>query len=93
MSGTPAPAYLYFGVGAGKKYFKKAVDRNRIKRLTREAYRLQKETLQAALQQKADKELRVFFIFIGKEMPQYQTLSTKVEAVLRRLEEQLNKGF
>ena len=38
-SDTPG---VQVGVTAGKKYFKRAVDRNRMKRLMREAYRLQK---------------------------------------------------
>ncbi|MEI9910088.1 MAG: ribonuclease P protein component [Bacteroidota bacterium] len=39
-------ASLLFSVGVSAKNFKKAVDRNRVKRLTREAYRLQKNDLQ-----------------------------------------------
>src|ERR1043166_5363776 len=37
---------LQFGAAVSAKNFKRAVDRNRIKRLTREAYRLQKNQLQ-----------------------------------------------
>jgi ribonuclease P protein component len=36
---------VQFGVGVSAKNFKKAVDRNRIKRLTRKAWRLQKNEI------------------------------------------------
>src|SRR5580765_8282307 len=59
---------IQFGVGVSAKNFKKAVDRNRVKRITREAYRMQKTELQNKLNTKA-LHLNVFFIYTGKELP------------------------
>lgn len=75
---------LQVGVGASGKYFKKAVDRNRIKRLLREAWRLQKAPLKAALEGK-DKQLSVFIIYTGKELPAYETLRVKVGELIDKL--------
>lgn len=79
-----SPVPLQFGVGVGTRYFKKAVDRNRVKRLIREAYRLQKEGLhqQINLQQK---QLNLFIIFTGKEVPDYKLVFEKVGAALKKL--------
>ena len=60
------------------------MDRNRIKRLTREAYRLQKNTLQQKLLE-AEKQLNVFFIYTGKELPDFITVKDKVAVVLKKL--------
>src|SRR5207344_2952405 len=57
---------LQFGVGVSSKNFKKAVDRNQIKRLTREAWRLQKNELREKIKT-TQKQLNVFFIYTGKE--------------------------
>ena len=75
---------LLFGTGVSAKTFKKAVHRNRIKRLTREAYRLQKKSLQEKIALK-NIHLNVFFIYTGKELPVYDEVYKKVGTVLTKL--------
>ena len=75
---------LQFGVGVSGKNFKRAVDRNRIKRLTREVYRLQKQELQTALKQKK-LHLNIFIIYTGKEMPEFNIIREKLNVILNKL--------
>ena len=75
---------LQAGFGAGARHFKKAVDRNRIKRLSREAYRLQKNPLLQRLEEKR-LSLAVFFIYTGKELPDYGTVTDKIGVALQKL--------
>jgi ribonuclease P protein component len=75
---------LKAGFTASSKNFKKATDRNRIKRLIREAYRLQKKNLQEAIKQK-NKGLHLFFIYTGKEVPDYEFIFEKTGTVLKRI--------
>lgn len=77
-------APLQAGFGASSRHFKKAVDRNRIKRLGREAYRLQKEPLLRRLTGKG-LSLAVFFIYTGKELPEYATITEKIGVILQKL--------
>ena len=51
----------------------------------REAYRLQKFSLQNELEQKG-KYLAVFIIYTGNELPVYDTIFEKMTAVLHQLE-------
>jgi ribonuclease P protein component len=76
---------LQFGTGVSGKIFKKAVDRNRIKRLIREAWRLQHVELKEKLKA-AGNQLNVFLIYTGKEMPEYKLVSEKVKSALQKLE-------
>ena len=81
---------IKFGVGVGKRNFKKAVDRNRIKRLIREAYRLQKKLLKEKLQEK-ESRLSVFFIYTGKDLPVYKEVYEKIGKGLDKLRLILNE--
>ncbi|MBS1496776.1 MAG: ribonuclease P protein component [Bacteroidetes bacterium] len=75
---------LQVGIGVSSKSFKKAVDRNRIKRLIRESWRLQKNTLQQQLQA-GNKQLSVFILYTHKELPEYTFVFEKISQVLERL--------
>ncbi len=79
-----APAPLQAGFGAGSRHFKKAVDRNRIKRLTREAYRVQKQPLIDLLAQKG-LSMSLFFVYTGKELPDHSTVKERVGVALQKL--------
>jgi ribonuclease P protein component len=69
---TIEPAKSEFPVQAAftvsKKNFKKAVDRNRIKRLMKEAFRLKKHWLHSKLKHESA-QFGFVFIYVGKELP------------------------
>ncbi|MEQ1675739.1 MAG: ribonuclease P protein component [Chitinophagaceae bacterium] len=75
---------LLTGTGASTRNFKKAVDRNRIKRLTKEAWRLQKNPLKEKLDQ-ANRGLHLFLIYTGKELPDYKQVFESVKIIADKL--------
>lgn len=83
-TGDVAGEPLQAGFSASSRNFKTAVSRNRIKRLTREAYRVQKNVLKDQLE-KQNRSLNVFFIYTGRELPTYDEVYSSINLALSRL--------
>lgn len=77
-------------INVAKKRYKHAVDRNLIKRRTREAYRLQKELLLYSYLQDHTKLLLLSLQFIGKEKYEYDFFEKKLASALKKLTSQIN---
>lgn len=72
------------GVSVSSRNFKKATDRNRIKRLLREAYRLNKTAL-IEHAEKTGQQLSLFFIYTDKLLPEFSTINQKMQVILTKL--------
>lgn len=72
------------GFSVAKKKFKRAVDRNLLKRRMLEGYRLNKALLAA---EETSVKLGVMFIYMPKEMLDFEQIEKGVKKVLKRLAE------
>ena len=72
------------GVSVSKRNFKKAVDRNRIKRLLREAYRYNKNML---IDNNVD-GYALMILYISKDIPDYDLVNSKTQVLFSKF---LNK--
>lgn len=76
---------LKFAISIPKRLYKKAVDRNLLKRRSREAFRLNKNELKSHLN---NNNLEVLFmlIYIGKEPMSFEEIQKKIILILQRLQ-------
>jgi ribonuclease P protein component len=81
---NPGSLVLQAGVGAPTKQFKKAVQRNRVKRLLREAYRLELPDFKAQLALQGLR-LNIFILYMEANVLPQVEINAKMKLILSQL--------
>lgn len=81
---TPAKAKAKMMVSVSKRCFKHAVDRNRVKRQVREAYRKHKALI-------AGKEIAMAFIWLDSRIRKSKEVEAAIVRLMQRIDERMQK--
>ena len=85
---TESDQPLQLLISVSKRRFRHAVDRNRTKRLIREAYRQNKNILLPTLTMQG-RHIDLAFIWISDQLSDFSTVEAKVKNLLQRIVENL----
>lgn len=83
-------AQLQAGFAVSAKKFPKATDRNRVKRLMRETYRLNKNDLKDFIQGQRF-YMAIMLVYNGNALPDFHELEIKMKAIIKRLIKIINE--